>query len=467
MRVYKRPMQRSLVFSCIVFLTLMCTVISTQTFFTFSSWFYEEYNRNLAHMIRGLEHHIDVDDMQQCVHTRTPSAKHAELQEFLNEYIDDYGLDYLYISIPHEDGVMVTVCAGTSAAERAAGDDTDWPLLYEDRESYTTESIKPYLEAWDTTGISYFETDSDWGKCYTACEPLIASDGEKVALLCLDLFTDSMHRQIGDYVLRSALVSSAIGIGFVVLLLLWLRRDVTLPIRKLEKSARNFAQRSHDHRDPSLLLFDDPHINTQNEIESLSDTISQMSVDMQNYVLDILAAEMQAQNAREEAEGMSRLAFEDPLTHVRSKAAYAQAVEQLKERIAVGDAQFAIIMVDLNNLKYVNDTFGHDNGDKYLVGSCDLITRTASDVPVYRTGGDEFVLIVQDDEPSHATELLRELQAQFAQAQEQENAEPWERYSAACGMAKRRHGESYEDVFARADRTMYRNKEEMKRRARS
>ncbi len=458
-------MQRSLLLSCIIFLTLMCLVLSLQTYHSFSACFYEEYDENLAHTITGVEHRIDVDDMQECVRTGVPSEKHAEVQAFFNEYVDDYGLDYLYLSIPHENGTMVSIVASTSEAEREAGDSEDWPMLYEDDENYTPESIKPYLEAWDSPDVTYFETDSDWGLCYTACKPLVASDGETVALLCADLFIDSMHDEINRHVVQSALLSCAIGVSFVILLMFWLRHDVTLPIRKLERSARNFAKRSHKRRDPSMLLFDDPHINTQNEIESLSDAILQMSKDMQAYVADIIQAETRARSAQEEAEGMSRIAFEDSLTHVRSKAAYTRAVELIKEDIDAGRAEFAVIMVDLNNLKYVNDTFGHESGDKYIVGGCGIISEVLDGVPVYRTGGDEFVAVLQGEHYGRCVALLKDLQARFAVSQDDASVEPWERYSAACGMAKYRRGESYEDVFARADHTMYRNKSKMKRRA--
>ncbi len=464
MGTYKRPMQRSLLLGSAVFVVLMCVVLSLQTYFTFSGWYYEQYNANLANVIMCVGHNLDVDDLQECVNTGVPSKKYAELQEFLNECVDDFNLAYLYVSIPRSDGVMVSVCSATSEAEREAGDDEDWPLLYEITDEYTPQSIQPYVDAWETTGITYFETDSEWGECYSACKPLVASDGQKVALLCADLYVDAMHTQIMQYVLRSAILGSLICIAFVVLLLLWLRRDVTLPILKLERSARSFAQKSHDRSDPASLLFDDPHINTQNEVESLSDAISQMSEDMQGYVEDIVRAELLAQNAREQVEGMSRLAFEDPLTHARSKAAYARAVEGMRAEIAAGNTEFAILMIDLNNLKYVNDTFGHDNGDRYLTGACNTITQTLGNTPLYRTGGDEFVAILRGDDYQHCAVLLKELQGRLAKTQADDSVEPWERYSAACGLAKYRLGEAYEDVFARADRIMYRNKTRMKKR---
>lgn len=461
MGTYKRPLQRSLIVSCVVFLALMSVVMSTQIYVTFSRWYFAQYNENLTHVINGLQHIIDVDDLQECIQTRVESPKFKELQKDLNLYVDDYGLAYLYIIIPRTDGVMVSVCSATSAEERAAGEE-DWPLLFEDDYSYTAESIKPYVDAWDSQGITFFETNSTWGRCYSACAPLVASDGQQIALLCADLYTESMHQEIEQYVVISALLCSGIGIAFVVLLLLWLRRNVTQPISKLEKSARNYAIRSHERRDPSMLLFDDPHIHTQNEVESLSDAIMKMSENMQDYLENILMVEQRILLVQKEAEGMTRLAYEDALTHVRNKAAYALKVGLVKEEIAAGTAEFAILMVDLNNLKYVNDTFGHENGDRYLTGACQVIGLVLDTTPLYRTGGDEFVAILEGEDYKKRATILHELETCFSITQADEVVEPWDRYSAACGMAKYRHNESYEDTFSRADHAMYRNKKKMK-----
>ena len=57
-----------------------------------------------------------------------------------------------------------------------------------------------------------------------------------------------------------------------------------------------------------------------------------------------------------------------------SKAAYNDAVERLQQEIPENaELQFAIVMVDINNLKYVNDTFGHERGDGYIKGCCKIV----------------------------------------------------------------------------------------------
>lgn len=462
MEKYKRPLERSLILTSTVFAVAMCVILSLQISLSFTSWYYGQCEKSLTHVITSVEHQLDVDDLRQCVRTGVPSKKFDQLQKAFNLLVDDCELAYLYISIPRADGVMVSVCSATSAAERANGEE-DWPLLNEDTEYYTPESIKPYLNAWSTEGITFFKDDSDWGECYTACKPIVASDGETVALLCADVFVDDMQAQKDGYIVRS--VSSVVFVGclFVALLVLWLRRDVTRPIEKLEVSTRNFANQSHGRRDPSMLMYYAPDINTQNEVESLSDAIAQMSEDMQAYVMDIARAEERAKSAEKKVEGISKVAFKDSLTQAGSQVAYSQKVAELKQAIEDGNAQFAVLMVDLNNLKHINDTYGHDKGNRYLSGARELVSDAFRHSPVYRIGGDEFVVVVQGPDYEQRDELLWVFQDCLVKIQCDMTAQPWERFSAACGMATYEPGDTYKDVFRRADVAMYENKIQMKR----
>lgn len=374
--------------------------------------------------------------------TGVPSEKHQEAQRLVNVMVDDFGLTYLYLCIPVDDGLgtMFNVVSSTSAAERAAGEE-DLLLLYTALDGYILEELIPYLAAWRDPGeVTFFETGSSrWGNAYIACKPLIASDGETVALMCADI---------------------AIGVLFGLLSYMWLRKDVTGPVVALEKSARRFAEKSHGKKDPALLVFDAPDIQTQNEVESLSDAITQMSKDMKNYVEDILSAEKRMHEAEKEAEGMTRIAYQDALTHMKSKAAYDAKIAELDRKIVNGNAEFAIVMVDLNNLKKVNDTYGHEHGNEYIIGACDIISDVYKHSPVYRVGGDEFVMILQGRDYENRAALFEDMTRQFAEAWKDEKKQPWERFSAASGMSEYSgaEGETVTQVFRRADERMYQNK---------
>ena len=467
MPVYKKSIHRSLLSGVAAFISLLCLLLSIQSYLMVSRALYARYEEQLANALTYLEHNIDADDMQRCIETGIPSEKYLEVQQLVNAMVDDFGLTYLYACIPADDGTsaMTNVVSSTSEAERAMGEE-DLPLLYTTADAYTLEDLFPYLSAWRKPGeISFFETGSArWGNAHIACKPLVASDGKTIALMCADISTDELHALVRSYVFYNVALIVTIGVLFGLLSYMWLRKDVTGPVVALEKRARRFAEKSHGKKDPALLVFDAPDIHTQNEVESLSDAITQMSKDMKNYVEDILSAEERAESAEKEAEGMTRIAYQDALTHMKSKAAYDAQIAELDQKIVNGQAQFAIVMVDLNNLKKVNDTYGHEHGNQYIIGACDIISDVYKHSPVFRIGGDEFVVVLQGRDYEKRAELFAVMSGRFAEAWENGRKEPWERFSAAAGMAEYTgaEGEDVDQVFRRADKEMYQNKKAMK-----
>ena len=187
-----------------------------------------------------------------------------------------------------------------------------------------------------------------------------------------------------------------------------------------------------------------------------------MSQDMRNYVRGLLTAEAKARSAQKEVQGMTVLAFKDALTHVNSKVAYDKMKETLQEQINAGTAVFAIVMIDINDLKKVNDTYGHDCGDKYISGSCNIICTVYKHSPVYRIGGDEFVVILRNSDYENRNKLLKETEREFRKSMSKSDRLPWERFSAAIGMSDYQSGDSVDDVFKRADENMYEKKMQIK-----
>jgi diguanylate cyclase (GGDEF)-like protein len=249
------------------------------------------------------------------------------------------------------------------------------------------------------------------------------------------------------------------------MLIVWLRHNVTGPILALEKSARHFAEKSRGKKkDPQDLIFEVPEINTHNEVESLSNAIAQMSKDMKNYVEGILEAEETVKNAQEAAANMTMLAYKDALTHVGSKIAYDNAARTLEKDVAEKlVTEFGIAMIDLNNLKLINDSYGHANGNIYIAGACHIVCTIFRHSPVFRVGGDEFIVILKNSDYENRHDLVEKANLKFFETENDNAREPWERFSVAIGMAEYRDGESVDAVFKRADQAMYQNKQKMKK----
>ena len=462
MSAYKRPIHRSLVLGSAVFIAFMCFLLSIQAYLTYSKSMLERYDDKLDDILNYVTSQTDLDDLYECVIKGEKSEKYEKLQGLLNGMVDEFELFYLY-SVFVRDKLMVNICSATSAEERAKGE-TDMPLL-ETSDAYPEEELKKFSDAIAKDEISYFEENSEWGYAYTACKPLVNSTGVHYGLLCADLSINELHKTVHDYVLYNVILSLALGLLFGLILIVWLRHNVTGPILALERSARRFAEKSRGKKkDPKNLVFEAPEINTHNEVESLSIAIAQMSKDMKTYVEDILEAEETVKTAQEEAANMTMLAYKDALTHVGSKIAYDNAARTLDKDVAEKlVTEFGIAMIDLNNLKNINDSYGHANGNLYIAGACHIICTIFRHSPVFRVGGDEFVVILKNSDYEQRHELIEKANLKFFETENDSAREPWERYSVAIGMAEQREGESVEAVFKRADQAMYLNKEKMKK----
>ena len=100
----------------------------------------------------------------------------------------------------------------------------------------------------------------------------------------------------------------------------------------------------------------------------------------------------------------------DPLTGVKNKNAYDRKVEDISLRIKNKDnIKFAIALFDINDLKVTNDQFGHNAGDKLIIRSARLICSQFKRSPVYRIGGDEFVVILENADYNNREALVRAL----------------------------------------------------------
>ena len=188
--------------------------------------------------------------------------------------------------------------------------------------------------------------------------------------------------------------------------------------------------------------------NGKDEVGTLTRSFRKMRDHMQIYISDL--------NSR---------AYTDALTGVKNKGAFDITTTRINNDIESGEqrTEFAIVMFDLDDLKVINDQYGHERGDIYLQTACRLICRVFAHSPVYRIGGDEFCVVMQFADYYDRDELMntfdREAEARNAKAEH-----PWERIDVSRGMAVYRPGvdRNAEQVFNRADKEMYQDKRKRK-----
>jgi diguanylate cyclase (GGDEF)-like protein len=125
---------------------------------------------------------------------------------------------------------------------------------------------------------------------------------------------------------------------------------------------------------------------------------------------------------------------------------------------------YGLAVVDLNDLKGINDTYGHEKGDEAIKALCVFVCKIFKYSPVYRIGGDEFVVILENTDYENRDILVETFKEEIKEISQDNSLSPWERVSTAIGCAvfdpaRDKHASS---VFKRADEAMYANKREMK-----
>ena len=179
----------------------------------------------------------------------------------------------------------------------------------------------------------------------------------------------------------------------------------------------------------------------------------------------IICIENRDRDVRREQEHLAalstanELARRDELTHTKNSTAYREAEEELQRQMNRKGNPFGIVVCDINGLKSVNDTKGHKAGDEYIKASCMLICRFFHHSPVFRIGGDEFVVILRGPDYVSRKDLIAALRKQV-----EENIRIGSGPVVAVGLAEYLPSEdqTVTDVFNRADAHMYQDKAHLK-----
>jgi len=244
---------------------------------------------------------------------------------------------------------------------------------------------------------------------------------------------DAENNILARDVMGSVVIISVICIFISILI----SQSIIRPLKELTKVSKQIADGNMKVTLPT---------SSKDEVGVLADSLQQM--------VDCLSVYM---------DRISDLAYTDALTGVKSKTAYIEEIRKIEQNLQEGFNQFGLVFFDLNGLKNMNDTYGHDAGDAYIKNACRLICTTYKHSPVFRIGGDEFAAILTGQDLLNSGKLMR----RFYERMEIINRDaqrPYEKVSVAAGMAVFKEGidTDFQSVFKRADDNMYKNKTAIK-----
>ena len=239
-------------------------------------------------------------------------------------------------------------------------------------------------------------------------------------------------------IIEIVIAALIILLAFILVTVLY-TRHLTKPLKELTVAAEEIDRGNYKVK---------IEYKGNDEIGTLASTVNRLIEHLDGYIADL-----------------NTLAYADALTDVRSKSAYDIFAREMQARMddPNDNPEFAIAFFDCDDLKEINDRYGHDKGDVYLKNSCHLICRIFQKSPIFRIGGDEFVVVLMGEDYQRREALRRH----FIEKSSEISAfakEPWENICVAIGVAVYNASidQSVEDVLVRADHLMYENKRDRK-----
>lgn len=172
---------------------------------------------------------------------------------------------------------------------------------------------------------------------------------------------------------------------------------------------------------------------------------------------------------RQAVQRLETVAATDPLTGLANRRSLNESMEQRFAESKRMQQDLAVLMMDLDGFKGLNDAAGHPAGDQVLIAAADVIRANCrrSDIPG-RFGGDEFIVILPQTDPDEAASVGRRIMDDFQQAAQRvcTNVNYAGDVTVSMGLATRLTGETAnpEQLVARADQALYAAKANGKRR---
>ena len=355
---------------------------------------------------------------------------------------------FLYVYKIEEDGCHVVFDLDTADVEASApGEIQDFD-----------ESFYEYLPALLAgKPIPPIVNDETYGYLLTIYKPVYNHNGQCVCYAAIDFSMDLISEYGRGFVIKIiALLAGSFAFIFI-LGLVFIENNIILPVNSMAWCTRKFSYKDVRSRQRNVALIKSLDIRTGDEIEHLYDSLTHSIEDGMTTFDDLRKSEVKVAV-------MNELAHTDSLTGLKNKTAYDELTAKIDTEISDGTANFAIVMIDVNYLKRVNDTYGHERGNEYLINACKLACEIFGRDNVFRIGGDEFVAVLVGDDAGRYKALVRKINAIVTTLRFNDELEPWEKVSAAVGSSLYRAGvdKTCDEVFKRADAQMYKNKLAMK-----
>ena len=295
--------------------------------------------------------------------------------------VDKKGETFLFVVDPAEDAEPFTELSSkalTSALLKAA------------KEHKSTFDSKSYGDKW--------------GRFYSAYAPVIKDGQYTGVIVAVDVDASFYERSITNDAFAIAAVSVvSIAIGVLAALLISYRfrkqfEIISKDMNELQINVHNLLKTSEtsprDEKDNQNVLIED--LNTKDQVAILQNKIKKTKEEVEHYI-----------------EYAHRQAFLDGLTHMGNRSSYFDRITKVEENLKEEKSSLVVLVFDINGLKQINDTYGHETGDRSIIAASNILKEIYGKDNCYRIGGDELVIILDDMDENEVIDSMTRFDKQI------------------------------------------------------
>ena len=295
--------------------------------------------------------------------------------------------------------------------------------------------IRPYDEVCEKIEPLEYNGRSDY---YI---PLNSSYNIPVAYIIVGISTENVRREQLTYLGYITIIVTSITVLFGVFMIWFMQHNVLGPLNAMSKAASSYSIAIL--RDGKESPISRMNIRTGDELERLCESMKKMEHDIIASSSQLAIADWNSNH--------------DSMTQLYNKRHYKEQLKELQNDCTIG-----VIYFDIDNLKRMNDTFGHEKGDAVILKAAEFIRRYLTEqASGFRIGGDEFVMLIRDCTEEKVQELVSTMRGDEKGNLSDVTAEFYCRL--AIGGAFRKTAETLEETIKRADDEMYKNKHSVRK----
>jgi sigma-B regulation protein RsbU (phosphoserine phosphatase) len=278
-------LEKKLTLILLAFAVVVSAAIGAIGYKTYMDSTFARYGWTAASVLKLALSLVDADDMKACLASGEKSAAYKETQAAWDRLKENMGVAYIYLFDVTADGNILYYIVAVTGHEIKSADAKINSLG--DRDRFPDDVTRRLLEIGGASPLVEIVNRTQYGYMLSVYSPVMDSEGEKIGLIGVDFDMNEIRAELTAYVKIVALGAAATAFSFAALLIFFVRRNVTKPIRIIAEKAGEFAAADTNENELSAIKLD---MEKRDEIGVLASAFEKMTEDIVRYVSEATAA---------------------------------------------------------------------------------------------------------------------------------------------------------------------------------